>query len=189
MDLNTRKRNDNSSFRKLSNDNKERGNGTLQVQQRPRNLASPTIEKREKNQTIWNRKKLTICVSPRLVRVLSAFSPRFVRVLSVFCPRLRQQQWNVAYTKNNSFHVHLWTTELHTTSSTTANRDPNIRLNTTTFLNTQLALNLRLRKLSIFLTQCWSSRVKTLRVLYLMLLWFTHTLKSRSERKPNTRLL
>lgn len=56
-------------------------------------------------------------------------------------------------------------------------------------IKVQLALNLRLRKLSIFLTQCWSSRVKTLRVLYLMLLWFTHTLKSRSERKPNTRLL
>lgn len=153
---------------------KKRSHGTLQVQQRPRNLASPTIEKRKKNQTIWNRKKLTICVSPRFVRVLSAFKTTTME--------------RCIY-KNNSFHVHLWTTELHTTSSTITNRNPNIRLNTTTFLNTQLALNLRLRKLNIFLTQCWSSRVKTLRVLYLMLLWFTHTLKSRSERKPNTRLL
>lgn len=38
-----------------------------------------------------------------LVRVLSAFSPRLVRVLSAFCPRLRQQQWNVAYTKTTRF--------------------------------------------------------------------------------------
>lgn len=108
-----------------------------------------------------------------------------VRVLSAFKTTTMER----CIYKNNSFHVHLWTTELHTTSSTITNRNPNIRLNTTTFLNTQLALNLRLRKLNIFLTQCWSSRVKTLRVLYLMLLWFTHTLKSRSERKPNTRLL
>lgn len=149
---------------------KKRSHGTLQVQQRPRNLASPTIEKRKKIRLFGTGRNSQYA----LVRVLSAFKTTTME--------------RCIY-KNNSFHVHLWTTELHTTSSTITNRNPNIRLNTTTFLNTQLALNLRLRKLNIFLTQCWSSRVKTLRVLYLMLLWFTHTLKSRSERKPNTRLL
>lgn len=119
-----------------------------------------------------------------LVRVLSVFSPRFVRVLSAFKTTTMER----CIYKNNSFHVHLWTTELHTTSSTIANRSSNT-CKKTTLPKVQLALNLRLRKLNIFLTQCWSSRVKTLRVLYLMLLWFTHTLKSRSERKPNTRLL
>ena len=149
---------------------KKRSHGTLQVQQRPRNLASPTIEKRKKIRLFGTGRNSQYA----LVRVLSAFKTTTME--------------RCIY-KNNSFHVHLWTTELHTTSSTITNRNPNIRLNTTTFLNTQLALNLRLRKLNIFLTQCWSSRVKTLRVLSLMLLWFTHTLKSRSERKPNTRLL